>query len=438
MNRLDFGKRRLVAGFGDAQPSAAPRCPPRRSVPVEDRRLFPGRMHGALIRGRGRATQARHRPNLPRRGHPRRDQGAAAVGRVLCRRLPGCAGVAHDGRAQRRARHHGRAGHPHRDQRVRSRGGGDAGRLDQLSGPRRGDLEIDRRHQCRLGRAVQPRFGGRQGRRAHRHRRGLRRGLFDHPGALPRLCDEVADLAAGPAPQPSDHRAHGRAGFRAVRGIQHAGIPRVAHPRLPRARQLRSQGQPARARLAQARAGTLRFRLRPHLPAAGDLRAGKAQNRGALAGRGELHPRPSSERIFRRAIRRRRHHLPGRSVQRDHSRAAAARAVGLLRRDQDSHLLPQRHLSAGSRRSCRVLRRQARAAHRRGRAARLHRGCGARPAAARGSRRRQGLRQGPAAPCRGIHQRGGAERRRAFHRDFRARAAWTRPTSRRCRSASPQ
>ena len=63
----------------------------------------------------------------------------------------------------------------------------------------------------------------RQGRRADRARRGLRRGRVDHPGAQPRLRDEVADLAARPAPQPADDRRHGRARLRALGGVEHAG-----------------------------------------------------------------------------------------------------------------------------------------------------------------------------------------------------------------------
>ncbi len=47
--------------------------------------------------------------------------------------------------------------------------------------------------------------GVKGGARDH-HRRGLRRGRVDHPGAHPRLRDEVADVAARPAPQPADHR----------------------------------------------------------------------------------------------------------------------------------------------------------------------------------------------------------------------------------------
>ena len=55
-----------------------------------------------------------------------------------------------------------------------------------------------------------------------------------------------------PRPEPADHRRHGRAGLRAVGGKLHAGDAGAAHPRLPRARQLRVQGQPRAATVAQA------------------------------------------------------------------------------------------------------------------------------------------------------------------------------------------
>ena len=77
---------------------------------------------------------------------------------------------------------------------------------------------------------------GVQGRRADRARRGLRRGLLDHPGAQPRLRDEVADVAARPAAEPADHRRDGRERLRAVGSLEHAGDAGTAHPRLPRAR----------------------------------------------------------------------------------------------------------------------------------------------------------------------------------------------------------
>jgi hypothetical protein len=103
-----------------------------------------------------------------------------------------------------------------RDQRQRGRRRGDARRLDQLPDARRGRLQVHRRHQRRLRRALQPRLRRRQGRRDDRARRGLRRRRLDHPGAQPRLRHEVADLAARPAAQPAEDRRDGRAGLRAL------------------------------------------------------------------------------------------------------------------------------------------------------------------------------------------------------------------------------
>ncbi len=66
---------------------------------------------------------------LPRRGHPGRHQGAAAVRRVLRGRLPGRADLAPDGRADRRQRHPRRARRALRAQRLRGHGRRHAGRL---------------------------------------------------------------------------------------------------------------------------------------------------------------------------------------------------------------------------------------------------------------------------------------------------------------------
>src|SRR5438046_3097630 len=100
--------------------------------------------------------------------------------------------------------------------------------------------------------------------------------------------------------------------------------------------------------LAQERDREPRFRLRPRLSSAGDLRAGEAQGRGALAGGGEIHPRERTERGLRRTDRRTGHHLPGRHVQRRGARAAAARACRYLRNFEDSDLRPERRLPARS------------------------------------------------------------------------------------------
>ena len=106
------------------------------------------------------------------------------------------------------------------------------------------------RRQCRVRRALEPRVGRRHRRRTGHHRRGLWRRLLDHAGARASVRDEVADLAARPAPEPALHRQRGEEGLRAVRGDQHAGDARSAHPRLPRARPLRDEptmcGRPTR------------------------------------------------------------------------------------------------------------------------------------------------------------------------------------------------
>ena len=79
-----------------------------------------------------------------------------------------------------------------------------ARRLDQLSAARRGDLEIDRRHQRGGRRALEPVVARRHRRRHDHPRRGLRRGRQRHPGALLRLRDEVVDVAARSAARSAD------------------------------------------------------------------------------------------------------------------------------------------------------------------------------------------------------------------------------------------
>jgi len=90
-------------------------------------------------------------------------------------------------------------------------------------------------------------------RSARRDRRGLRRRRFDHPGAQPRVRDEVADLAARSATEPADHRAHGGKRLRAFRSVQYAGDARAPDPRLPPARRLRGAGQSRAADLPPPR-----------------------------------------------------------------------------------------------------------------------------------------------------------------------------------------
>ena len=62
---------------------------------------------------------------------------------------------------------------------------------------------------------------------------------------VPRLRDEVADVAARPAAEPAVDREGGGERLRAVGGVEHAGDADAAHPRLPRLRPLHRQGQRA-------------------------------------------------------------------------------------------------------------------------------------------------------------------------------------------------
>ena len=159
--------------------------------------------------------------------------------------------------------HHGRARRASGDLLERSVRRRHARRLDQLSAARRGDLEIDRRHQCRRRRAVQSLLARRDRRRHDHSRRGLRRRRERHPGTLLCLCAEIVDVAARSAARPADDRAHGGEGLRAVGGEPRAGDAGTAHPRLSRHRRIRRQGQPqgCRLRARQARrSAALRIR----------------------------------------------------------------------------------------------------------------------------------------------------------------------------------
>jgi hypothetical protein len=100
--------------------------------------------------------------------------------------------------------------------------------------------------QRRLGRAGQPLPRRGDGRGAGHRGRGLRRRLLDHAGAQPRLRDEVAVLAAGPAAQPALDRQGGGRRVRAVRGVEHAGDADGAHPVLPCDRQFKTRDNRAR------------------------------------------------------------------------------------------------------------------------------------------------------------------------------------------------
>ena len=201
---------------------------------------------------------------------------------------------------------------------------GDALGFGHVSGARRGDLEIDRGHQCRGRRAVEPRLERRHRRRADRHRRGLWRRLLDHAGAQPRLRDEVADLASRSAPRSADDRADGRGGLRTVGGLELAGHARSAHPHLSRARAIRRQGQQEARLHAAPGAGKSVARRQPHRAAARFVHAGEGEAREALAGRGRVHQEPQAQRILRPERRRGRHHHARRPVQRRAARACSS------------------------------------------------------------------------------------------------------------------
>ena len=240
---------------------------------------------GTLVQNRGEGAAARRRRRISRRGHPRRHQGAAAIGRELCRRLPGRPGVAPARRAGRRAGHHVRARRPSRNLHQRSLRRGDARRLDQLSAARRRHLEVDRRHQCRRRCAVEPRLAGRDRRRHDHHRRGLWRGRERHPGTLLCLRDEILDVAHRSAAGLAHHRALRRGRLRALRGEPRPGDAGAAHPRLPCHRIVHREEQPRRRLFgAQPSARPAALRLRAPRPSAGDLRARAAQGREPDAG----------------------------------------------------------------------------------------------------------------------------------------------------------
>ena len=145
----------------------------------------------------------------------------------------------------------------------------DARRLDQLSAARRGDLEIDRRHQCRRRRPVEPRLTRRDRRRDDHPRRRLRRRRERHPGTLLRLRAQIIDVAARPAARTVLDRAHGGKGLRAFRSEPCAGDAGTAHPRLSRHRRIRREEQsqgcrlgPRQARRARRASNTDGWRIR--------------------------------------------------------------------------------------------------------------------------------------------------------------------------------
>ena len=301
--------------------------------------------------------------------------------------------------------HPGRARHPLRDQRQRGDGGGDARGVDQLpacaarspSSPRSAPTSPPMRSSNLASAGV---TGG----ALVIARRGLRRGLVDHAGAQPRVRDEVADVAARPAPEPAVDRRHGEDGLRALRGLQDAGDARAAHPRLPRARPVRGEDEPARRLHSFAR------RWRPASTSAASAlppttyaqESDKIEVRWPAA----VHFIEEHElnEFFAGDMQRHRHRRPGRPVQRGAALAPAARPRRRVRQVAGADLRHERRLPGDRKRGQRVRGRQARGAGRRGRAAQLHRadaGDGAAPRRLCG----RAAWQGPAAARRRVHAR---------------------------------
>ena len=140
-------------------------------------------------------------------------------------------------------------------------------------------------------------------------------------------------------------------GLRAVGGLEHPGHAGVAHPRLPRLRQLHRHGQcPADL---HARATRWRTRVRdvePHRAAARELSAGEGKDREALAGRRALHSARTSSTSSSTAMR----HDIGIVMQGGMYNTAlrALEVLGLADVFGDSQraaLRAQRHLSADRR-----------------------------------------------------------------------------------------
>ena len=97
----------------------------------------------------------------------------------------------------------------------------------------------------------------------------------------PRVRAEVVDADCSTRGPIWRTWSDGRAGVRAVGGVEHAGDAGAAHPRLPRARQLRVQGQRGARDVGSGTccAEPARVRLRPARAPAVDLPAREAQGR---------------------------------------------------------------------------------------------------------------------------------------------------------------
>ena len=175
-------------------------------------------------------------------------------------------------------------------------------------------------------------------RRAGHRRRGLWRRLLDHAGAQPRLRDEVAVLAARPAPEPAvDRQGGGATGSNLSEASQHAGDADGADPLLPRDRLVRDARQPpaaaqrARDALSTPRSDFSRVVLPPMSYA---HEQDKVNNRWPAAQKFIVEQKLNER--FGPADGAGRHRPAGRHVQWRHPRAAAARPRRHLWRNRRS------------------------------------------------------------------------------------------------------
>ncbi len=182
---------------------------------------------------------------------------------------------------------------------------------------------------------------------------------------------------ARPAAEPRHYREPGGARLRAVGSLQHPGVHGPAHPRLPCARQLRSQAPTARprcrtrqllarsgrsstmstSRIRRPRSGRRKLKMGVRLPAA----------------RKYIREHQLNE-LIRGQREQRRHRLPGRPLQQPAARAASSSASPTTSaRSRIPDTRAQRGLSAGAGGNRRLLLGQVRGAGGRRRPARIHR-----------------------------------------------------------------
>ncbi len=291
----------------------------------------------------------------------------------------------------------------------RGGGGGPAGRLDQLPDARGRHLEVGGRHQRRFRRPLPRGLGRGEGRLAHRHRRGLRRGRLDLAGAHARRRPEVVGTPARSPQQPGVVRPLRRGGVRPLGGVQRAGALLHPHPGLPHAGHARVQGQrpPPDQHADTARRPVVQPGA--HQPAAVHLRDGGPEVHRAVAGGPALHRRAPSQRAPAGDGVPGRHRDAGRAVEHRGSRPRGAGAGRRPRAEPDPHARPQRPAPAGARGAAGLPARQDARAGGGGGHAQLHRAraegaCPRRPA------RRRDPRQGAAVAPRRVRARPGHRR----------------------------